>query len=320
MRTLLLALVLVFWFSLVWCQQGIGQVERRNPAKKPPRSPPPSRYDSETENLFKGDPFQDVRGSRPEKSRAAHLSGGSTGVEIPMRETSGIVPWVQLISAETVTDEIKNQLPAVGASVRRIGTFKGGGNRKVQKQYAIIATMFGIIAEYGEPIRWKGVSAAARNAFARAAANAKTASANAHQESKRRFEDLGELVRGGSVDFAGSEEDVLWSHLVDRRLLMQRIEEADKQRIKPGITDESEFKKNRSLLIHEAEMIAALAEIIQREEYEFYDDDDYLAYCKQLQQQARQLGFAVRENNLTEVQRRYGEIAKTCSACHEDYK
>ncbi len=312
--------MLALCFSLAWCQQGIGQVERRDPVKRPTRSQPPSRYDSDTENLFKGDPFQDVRGSRPEKSRAHRSSDGSTDIEIPVRETTGIVPWAQLISAETVTDEIKNQLPAVGESVRRIGTFKGGGNRKVQKQYAIIATMFGIIAEYGEPIRWKDVSSGARNAFARAAANAKTASANSHQESKMRFEDLGELIRGGSVEFAGSGEEALWSRLVDRRLLMQRIEEADKERIKPGITNESEFKKNRSLLVHEAEVIAALAEIIQRAEYEFYDDDDYLAYCKQLQQQASQLALAVRENNLTEVQRHYGEITKTCSACHEGYK
>jgi hypothetical protein len=219
-----------------------------------------------------------------------------------------------------LADEIKSQFPAVGENVRRVGSFKSGGHRDVEWQYAVIAVMFGIIAEHDEPGRWKDIAASARDAFARASANAKSGSTDAYNDSKTRYEDLGQLIRGGSVEFEEPKEDVVWSRLADRRLLMQRLEQGQTERLKPFVATQAEFEKNRPAVIHEAQIIAAIAEIIQREEYEFYDDDEYCAFCKQLQKQARQVALAAEENNLAELQLHLGEMTKSCSACHEGYK
>jgi len=315
----LLSGIFLLTISIARCEQDTRQTKRPNSKIRPTRAEPPGSWDPATEKLFQGDPFEAVRGSRPEKNRAAPSASESA---VPQQGINGLVPWSKLISEETVTDEIKNLKPEVAQNVRRPGTFKAGGNRKVEKQFAVIAAMFGIIAEYGEPIRWQAVSSDARDAFARAAANAKVGSQNAYQESRARFEDLEELIRGGTVEFetTKSEERGVWSRLVERRLLMQRIERSDKERIKPWIANDAEFKQNRESLLHEAEIIAALAEIFQQEEYEFYDDDDFVAYCKQLQKQAQELVSAIKSQNLPEVQKLYGEISKTCSACHEGYK
>ncbi len=315
----LLSGFLLWTISIAWCEQDTRQTKRPNSNARPTRAEPPGSWDPATEKLFQGDPFQAVRGSRPEKNTAIPSASEST---VPQRGASGLVPWPKLISEATITDEIKNLQPEVAQNVRRPGTFKAGGNRKVEKQFAVIAAMFGIVAEYGEPIRWQAVSSGARDAFARAAANAKVGSQNAYQESRTRFEDLEELIRGGTVEFetTKSEESGVWSRLIERRLLMQRIERADKERIKPWIANESEFKQNRESLLHEGEMIAALAEIFYQKEYEFYDDDDFVAYCQQLQKQAQELARAIKNQNLPAVQKLYGEISKTCSACHEGYK
>lgn len=305
--------------SAAQCEQATTQTRRPNSNTRPTRAEPPDRWDPATENLFRGDPFQAVRGFRPKKNGTGATARASV---VPERNARGLLPWSKLISEETVTDEIKNLQPEVAQNVRRPGTFKAGGNREVEKQFAVIAVMFGIIAEYGEPIRWQTVASDARDAFARAAANAKAGSQSAYQESKTRFEDLEELIRGGTVEFGTtqSEESGLWSQLVERRLLMQRIDRSDKERIKPWIANESEFKQHREPLLHEAEMIAALAEIFHQEDYEFYDDDDFVAYCKRLQKQAQELAGAIKNQNLPEVQKLYGDLNKTCSACHEIYK
>ncbi|MEK6248350.1 MAG: hypothetical protein N2C12_09240, partial [Planctomycetales bacterium] len=231
----------------------------------------------------------------------------------------GKFAWSQIVSADTITDEIKNQLPVLAANVRNLGSFKREV-RKVQRQYATIAVMFGIVARYDAVVRWQSVAPAARDAFARAAASSETADKKSYQEVKSRYDDLSELVRGESVEFEKPASESLWSDVAERRLLMLRLETAHNERLRPLTANQQEFDKNRSQVIHEAEIIAALAEVIQREEYEYYDDDDYLQYCRQIQQQARQVVEAASEKNFVEVQRNVGSISKTCSGCHEGYK
>lgn len=301
--------------------QNVAAPDRgRNPAARPDRSRPPSSWDSETERLFQGDPFQAVRGKRPEQGAERSSAVKSPGV-LPDRDGERrTTAWSQFITVETLADEIKSQFPALGDNVRRVGSFKSGGHRDVERQYAVIAAMFGIIAEHVESGRWKDIAPSARDAFARASANAKSGSSDAYNDSKTRYEDLGELIRGESVEFEEPKEDVVWSRLADRRLLMQRLEQGHTERLKPFVATQAEFEKNRLAVIHEAEIIAAIAEIIQQEEYEFYDDDEYCTFCKQLQKQAQQLALAAQENNLAELQLHLGEMTKSCSACHEGYK
>ena len=154
----LLSGFLLWTISIAWCEQDTRQTKRPNSNARPTRAEPPGSWDPATEKLFQGDPFQAVRGSRPEKNTAIPSASEST---VPQRGASGLVPWPKLISEATITDEIKNLQPEVAQNVRRPGTFKAGGNRKVEKQFAVIAAMFGIVAEYGEPIRWQAVSSGA---------------------------------------------------------------------------------------------------------------------------------------------------------------
>ena len=180
--------------------------------------------------------------------------------------------------------------------------------------------MFGIAAEYDDTVRWQEVAAAARDAFARASSNAKANDANAFREAKTRRNDLSELIRGGTVEFGAPPAEFLWSDVAERRLLMKRLEVAHNERLRRLTGTQSELARNRATVIHEAEIIAALAEVIQRDGFEFHDDDDYLAFCRQLQQQARGVVEGVEADDFAKVGRHVGEISKTCSACHEGYK
>ncbi|MDA1278135.1 MAG: cytochrome c [Verrucomicrobia bacterium] len=292
----------------------------RDRTYKPTRSLPPATWDAETERLFTADPFKIVRGERPRGGAAGAPTGPNVDPDGPPGPTNGSFAWSAIISADTVTDEIKSRLPELAQNVQTAGAFRDGGNRNVRVQYAVIAVMFGITAEYDVSIRWQNVAGGARAAFARAASNAKAADSNTYKESKLRFQDLDEMVRGGTVEFEAPEGEFVWSDVAERRALMKRLEEAHQKRLRPLTANETEFDKNRTQVIHEAEIIAALAQVIQREGYEYHDDDDYLAFCRQLQQQARGVVEAAKGKNLAEVQKHVGEISKSCSACHEGYK
>jgi hypothetical protein len=67
-------------------------------------------------------------------------------------------------------------------------------------------------------------------------------------------------------------------------------------------------------------MVAALAETIQREGFEFSDDEDYLSYCKKMRQGALDIVDGVKLKSYEKARAGAGEITKSCSQCHEGYR
>jgi len=306
----------MFFLIAVTLAPAVGVVEKEEAViSRGDRSSPPGQWDQETERLFQGDPTRRLRGVRPTRIEPKNEKGVSTSSSADSQDIS----WHLLIPAAAVEDEIKSIYFAIGKPLARVGAFKSGGYQKVEQQFAWVATMFGILAEHSQAERWKEVAADARRHFSTASRGAKAASLQAFKNSNNRYEDLGRLIRGEKVDFDLSSSS-LWSERVDRPLLMQRLEQSYEQRLKRWSANQAEFEKNRSSLIHEAQILAALAEIIQQPAYEFYDDDDYLSHCSQLKRHAQQVAAGSQESNLEKVQKHLGELSKTCSRCHEGYK
>ena len=229
--------------------------------------------------------------------------------------------WSKIISAETATNEIKSYRADVAESIRNIGVFKAGGHRQVRRQFSVLAVMFGVIAEYDQSIRWKQNAAAARVAFARAAVNAKAADDNTFNESKARSQNLDDMVQGSSVEFPTPPAgDVKWPDVAERRQLMLRLDLAFEKRLRPAVADAGQLTKSREQALHEAEMIAAIAEIIGREGYESADDAEYQKHGKELKQGALAATAAVRDNNIGEAQKAVGTMGKACTECHGAFK
>jgi hypothetical protein len=290
---------------------------------RPARAAPPKTFDDETNRLFGKDPLTLLKGERPSVSGQRPPTGGNpnnTGGPNVVGPTAGGDGWARLISDGSIADEIKSYRLPAAESTKSPGVFKGGGNRKLRNHYGVVAAMFAITAEYPSDVRWKEVASGARDAFARAARNAKAADSNTFKESKARSDDLDLLVNGEKVEFQPGAAEFVWSEICERRAIMKRFKLAQNDRIKQWTANKAEFDRNRDNIVFEAEIIAALSEVIQKEEYEYYDDEDYLAFCKQMQRHALGVRQAATDNNLAEVQRAAGELTKTCSACHEGYK
>ncbi|MDH3718160.1 MAG: cytochrome c [Planctomycetota bacterium] len=290
--------------------------------RKVTRSRAPQTWDPETERLFEANPLDLLKGQRPAAGGRSQSGGpDQPGSATPAKSgSSGALAWSDLISAAVISDEIKAHRLTVAESVRSPAVFRSGGNRKLRQQFSVIAVMFGISAQYEADVRWKQIAAAARDSFARAARNAKAADQNTFRESKARSDDLDELVRGGSVEFDQPEEKVLWSDVAQRRPLMARLKQAHEERLRPWTANQGEFERHLDEIRHEAEVLAALSEVIKHEEYEFYDDDVYVDYCSQMQDHAGTVSQAAKDKNLAEAQRAVGEISKVCSECHEGYR
>ena len=281
-----------------------------------PRTPPPQRWDSETESLFEGDPRRRLKGTPP-----SDKSAGTPQPLKPLKQTNDMSPpsWTPLILAEAVEDEIKRLYTAMQKPLSRIGSYKSGGHQIVSEQFALVATMFEILARHREHARWKDIATDAASHFSVASRESQMSNLQAFQNAKSHYEDLGQLIRGERVDISPASP-LTWSEMIERPALMRRLAQGYADGLKSWSFDADEFEKNRMSLIQEARIHAVLAQIMQQPSYEFSDDDDYRSHGERLKIDAQQIVQAAEERNLEQVQHFVGQLNKTCSRCHEAYK
>lgn len=253
---------------------------------------------------------------------AAPANGGGLSEEnLGGPATTSNSAWSKLIAAATIEDEVKAQAAGVADVTKTPSVFKGGGNHAARVHFTELAMLFGIIAQYEGDVRWKKDAAGLCEIYKRAGGNCKVGTDNSYKEAHQRREDLAQLITGGKVELPKPDPDAKWADIANRSPLMTRMgKEGYNPRIKTWTSDKSEFSKNRNALFEEAQIVAAVAHLIQDASYEFADDETYLEYAKELERQAVEIAEAVKADNLGRAQAAAGQLNKACSTCHEGYR
>jgi hypothetical protein len=224
------------------------------------------------------------------------------------------------VSGDTLVDEIKTQNDLVAATVATPSTFKGGGYNQARKSFSMLAVAFGVLAAHDEDVRWKKDAATARDLFARAGFNCKTATDQAYNESQLRIEDLQLLLNGsGPQGKPERDEDFVWSQTAARPALMARLEEAEKA-VAAGMSSSAEFSKAQDAIFHEAEIVAAISEVIGQPDFEYHDDESYLQFSHAMRDAAVKVREACMKKDYDAARAAAGGISKACSGCHESYR
>jgi len=292
------------------------------------RAEAPEFNNTTTSIIFFKDVFAEaLQGERPqilsENRQAPAMSPGSNGggMQSPAAAGGGNAgEWADIISPTTIQDEVKRLNNQLLETVQNVRKFNGGGFEEARRDFTELAMLFEIIAEHDGDVRWKEYALTARDGFARAGFNSKVGTDNSFKEAKLRSEDLEQLVRGGSLDTREADPKATWDEIADRPPLMQRLEIAYQKRLKPMTASESEFKSNVEEILHEAELIAAIGHAMQKEGFEYYDDDDYVGFCQQMQEAALQVVKAVKENNADAARKAASDVGQSCTLCHESYR
>jgi len=291
------------------------------------RAAPPTSWDKATAGTFYEDAFSQLSGQRPD---FAAFSGRTVlppgpGGDKPQagqapENTAGGFTWSGLISGETLEDEIKAQRELVVPTVASPSAFKGGGYKQARDSFSMLALAFGLIAAHDQDVRWKKDAAAARDLFARAGFNCKTATDQGFNESRLRVEDLQLLLNGNAPKGKPDrDDDFKWSQTAARPALMARLEAAEKE-VAAQLSSESEFKKSLDTLVHEAEILAAIGEAIGLADFEGYDDDSYLEFAHGMRDAAVRVREACQKKDYAAARTAAGAISKACNGCHEGYR
>lgn len=233
----------------------------------------------------------------------------------------GTFTWSKLIEPDTVEDEIKTLQKQFSETVTTPAPFKGGGAKIARRQLTELAVLFAIIAEYDGDIRWKKDAVNMRELTGRTGMNCKVGTDASFNEAKLRKEELETLVRGGAApSVAGADPKAAWEKIAGRPPLMQRLEALQQQGIAVYTANAGDFAKNQDKALKEAELIAAIAEVIQRPGFEFTDDDQYLNFAKAMRDAALTVVEAAKSKNYDAARAASGKIDKACSQCHEGYR
>jgi hypothetical protein len=300
--------------------QGVGLLAAEH-WDKPKRARPP-KWSADVMEAFFEDAREKLEGERPDYAAnsaiAASQSPASSQGSAP--QAPAAFAWSKIIDAETLETEIKRLAQAVTQDVTSPSEFKGGAYQKCRRHFSVLATLFAIAAEYDGEVRWQDAAPALRDLFARAGYNCKVGTDQTYQEAKQRKQDLADLVSGSRPRAAEAEREADWSQVSDRPPLMQRLNIAHEERLTKWLASEREFGRQSEEVRHEAQVVAAIAETIGREGFDYWDDEQYAEYARTLKQSATDMAAAVELDNFQQAREAGNRMTKACADCHDGYR
>jgi hypothetical protein len=287
---------------------------------QPKRARPP-KWTSDVLDVFFVDAREKLAGQRP--NYGAHIeTAPNANQTLPAdRDPSASgAKWSHLIGSETLETEIKRLAQAVARDVTTPSDFKGGKYQDCRRHFSTLAMLFAVAAEYDVDVRWQDAAAGLRELFARAGFNCKVGTDQTYREAIQRMADLAELVAGSRPRLQPANRVADWSQVADRPPLMQRMNIAHEERLTKWLANEQQFAARRDEARHEAQLIAVVAEVIRREGFDYWDDEQYAAYANELRQAASDVAAAADSDSYEQAREAGARITRACTSCHEGYR
>lgn len=269
-------------------------------------------FDVDLEKLFDAKPI-DLGELR--RQQMAAQSGGASN------ETgTGGEGWSKLISASSLEEEVKRFRNEFDQGLAAIGPFKSGGYQDSRVQLSVLATLFAVISEYDDDVKWKKQAAEMRQRLARSAGNFRSGSVQVFNEAKQRSGDLADLVNGvGSGNANQSDEKVDWVSIADRSVLMEYAD-----LLLMDMEDESNDVESVSAaaapLARRAELLAMLGKVLIQEDMDDASDEDYASLSKEMTVAATEVARSLSIDDFESVPASVSKIRDSCSNCHESYR
>lgn len=291
-------------------------------ARKIKRAKKPVFTERDSDGIFFKNLFEEgLVGPRPSQSQIlASKTPAKKTAETRTTDKSTAFAWSKFIDREVIEDEVKFVQQRLTKQVTTPVRFKSDYGA-VRQSFSSLSMLFAIVNEYDADVRWKKDAIAAQAAFARAAANSRVGSQQAYQGAKLRLLDLTDMVRGGN--FAGkapANPNIDWANVVDRGTLMEMLETSFGDTLKPGTASKTEMAKTAESVLHQANMVAAIGQVLTKEGMDEADEEDYAKYAIEMRDAARKLSLAVKSNDYDSASSAANAISQSCSNCHDEWR
>ena len=280
---------------------------------------PPPNWPREVQETFFDDAREELEGERPDYKQLDAESARPAAND-PETAAAAEFAWSHLIDSATIETEIKRLTASVAQAASAPGAFKSSGYKSCRRDFSELAVLFGVVGQYDGSVRWQDVAPGLRDQFARAGRNSKVGTDQTYQQAAARKQELEELVRGTRPQVPPGERAVVWGEMAELAPLMQRMNQAELERLQPWLADERQFARHRGDVRHEAQLVAMIAEVIGRDGFDYWDEAEYAAHARALKQAAGELATAAAADDFQRAQAAGVRITKACADCHADYR
>ena len=271
----------------------------------------PPRLGKPVDSLASGSPVRESGPSvrTPDATSASELNGDSQGRL-----------WSKVISGLSIEDVVKGTKLRLDQTITSPAKYASGGYDEARLQFALLAASFAIIENYDGSVRWQSTAKDARQLFTRAAENARSGSAASFEYAKARKENLQDILRGMSVSSGMPDEPFAWPDVMDRDTMMRLLEWSLREQLANQLVDEKTMQQEPEAALRYSELIHALGVIAVQPDMIDADDEDYVAFAEQMNEQAFAVSDAIRNNRWESASDGLRSIDQACSACHEMYR
>jgi len=227
--------------------------------------------------------------------------------------------WNDLISAAELDDEVKTIRNFLNENLRSVSNYNSS-MLMIPPKVATLGALAGVAMEHPDAVSWKDDAKYVRDL----ARKMNSDTLHAGPKDQRRLLELYEAVsdtlnRSRPADLEEPSETDTFADVSEMRLLMRRIEEAEK-RLKTEAGTDKGLASRKEMVAHEATLIATLAKIVTLPGYGYEDDQRFKGYASEVIQAALAIKVAATDNDFSGYELALTRISTNCSSCHSDYK
>lgn len=105
----------------------------------------------------------------------------------------------------------------------------------------------------------------------------------------------------------------------DRRDMMKKLEAAEKS-LGDSVSSDKTFTSATSKVDQAADLVIMMGKTLFSSDPDYSDDDDYLKFAENMTSAGKRLKVAAKSGDHASASSAFGELRKSCNACHEGFR
>ena len=227
--------------------------------------------------------------------------------------------WKEIIDKEILDSEVKNICNRLTKNLQTVGRFKST-HQEIPVDSATLATLAGIAVDHPDGVSWKQNAKYVRDLAGSMANKELIRDKKSYDVVKTPFEKIVGLLDGSVPGELPDSADVAdFADVAEMNTLMKRLDRAERW-MQANVRSEDGFNLNGETVIHEANIIAALAKVTTTEGYGYSEDENFLGYAVPLIEACRKMIMAVEEQNYAAFDEGLNRMSQSCTGCHSEFR
>ncbi|HEY1066916.1 MAG TPA: hypothetical protein VGE52_12425, partial [Pirellulales bacterium] len=229
--------------------------------------------------------------------------------------------WAKLITPADLVAEVAAVAALCPDDVKNAGFFKSRGAPEAANHHGQLAMLFQIIAQFNGDVKYKDVATGMRALAAKASLASIATEEGAFEAAKASTDAVAGLLKNGKADAPAADAGASWSdEVLDFSVAMKRMEVAQRDRLYKWTATEPEFAAKKAEIIHEARILAVLAQVILDSSYSLAGEGDYRDFAQKLRENCLKTVAAAESGNFDAGRAAVADINLQCDACHGAYR